>query len=118
LPLLEIGEQPEVIRRIDVVGLQLHDQASINVPMPVHQLEATRVEPDGAVLAADLSAIPADCLRGDGQDLVKPEVDFVGLARAFGVEASRITEAEALSEAVRESLSAGKPRLLDVAIAR
>jgi benzoylformate decarboxylase len=53
-----------------------------------------------------------------GMNLVAPEVDYVGLARAFGVQAQRITEAEQLSESVREALSAGKPRLLDVAIAR
>jgi benzoylformate decarboxylase len=53
-----------------------------------------------------------------GMNLVKPEVDFVGLARAFGVEAQRITEADQLSDLVREALSAGKPRLLEVAIAR
>jgi benzoylformate decarboxylase len=53
-----------------------------------------------------------------GMDLVEPEVDFVGLARSFGVEALRVTEPEALSEAVRDSLHRTEPILLDVTIER
>ncbi len=51
-------------------------------------------------------------------DLVRPEIDFVALARSLGVEARRITEPEELSECVRESLSGDKPQLFDLAIAR
>lgn len=51
-----------------------------------------------------------------GMDLVDPEVDYVGLARSFGVEARQITEPEELSEAVRQSLTADAPVLLDVAV--
>ncbi len=50
-------------------------------------------------------------------DLVRPEIDFVALARSLGVEARRITEPEELSECVRESLSGDKPQLFDLAIA-
>ena len=53
-----------------------------------------------------------------GVDLVDPEVDFVGLARSFGVEALRVTEPEELSEAVRDSLHRTEPILLDVPIER
>jgi benzoylformate decarboxylase len=53
-----------------------------------------------------------------GMDLVEPEVDFVGLARSFGVEASRVTEPDELSEHVREGLTRTEPILLDVAIER
>ncbi len=53
-----------------------------------------------------------------GMDLVDPEVDFLGLARSFGVEALRVTEPEALSEAVRDSLHRTEPILLDVTIER
>jgi benzoylformate decarboxylase len=51
-------------------------------------------------------------------DLVRPEIDFVSLARSLGVEAHRITEPEELSERVRESLAADKPQLFDVTISR
>jgi benzoylformate decarboxylase len=53
-----------------------------------------------------------------GMDLVEPEIDFVGLARSFGVEASRVTEPDELSEMVRASLDRAEPILLDVAIER
>jgi thiamine pyrophosphate-dependent acetolactate synthase large subunit-like protein len=45
-------------------------------------------------------------------------VDFVGLARAFGVEAHRVTEPDELSERVRGSLAGNRPQLLEVPIAR
>ncbi|HYT88272.1 MAG TPA: thiamine pyrophosphate-binding protein [Gemmataceae bacterium] len=53
-----------------------------------------------------------------GMNLSGPEVDFVGLARAFGVEAQRIAEPDQLSDSVREGLAESRPRLLEVAIAR
>jgi benzoylformate decarboxylase len=53
-----------------------------------------------------------------GMDLVNPEVDMVALARSFGVEAERITEADELTEKVRESLQGNVPRLFDVPIQR
>jgi len=51
-------------------------------------------------------------------DLVEPEVDFVGLARSFGVEAHRVTEPDELSERMRDSLNQSEPILLDVPIER
>jgi len=53
-----------------------------------------------------------------GMDLVGPEVDFVGLARSFGVEAHRVTEPEELSESLREALDRTEPILLDVPMER
>jgi len=53
-----------------------------------------------------------------GMDLVDPEVDFTGLARAFGVEAHRVCEPDELSERVRDGLAGTKPILLDVPIER
>jgi benzoylformate decarboxylase len=55
--------------------------------------------------------------RCPGLDLVSPAVDFVGLARAFGVEAERLAEPDELSDGVRAALSSGKPRLIEVPIA-
>jgi len=51
-------------------------------------------------------------------DLIEPEVDFVGLATAFGVEAHRVTEPEDLSERLRHALYRTEPILLDVPIER
>ncbi len=53
-----------------------------------------------------------------GMDLVEPEVDFVGLARSFGVEAHQLTEPDDLSERLRDSLDRTEPILLDVSIER
>jgi len=53
-----------------------------------------------------------------GMDLIEPEVDFVGLARAFGVEACRVSEPDELSEQVKKGLAGSKPILLDVSIER
>ncbi len=53
-----------------------------------------------------------------GVDLVEPEVDFVSLARSFGVEAHRVTEPDELSERICDSLSQTEPILLDVPIER
>ena len=44
--------------------------------------------------------------------------NFVGLARAFGIESQRITEPGELSDCTGQSLAADRPRLLEVAIAR
>jgi thiamine pyrophosphate-dependent acetolactate synthase large subunit-like protein len=51
-------------------------------------------------------------------DLVEPEVDFVSLARSFGVKAHRVTEPDELSERMHDSLNRTEPILLDVPIER
>jgi benzoylformate decarboxylase len=53
-----------------------------------------------------------------GLDLAEPEIDFVALAKSFGVEAERVDEPEALTEALRRSLAGDRPRLIDVPIQR
>ena len=53
-----------------------------------------------------------------GIDLVDPEVDFVNLARSFGVQAQRVTEPDELSEWIGDSLERTEPVLLDVAVER
>jgi benzoylformate decarboxylase len=51
-----------------------------------------------------------------GMDLVEPEVDFVGLAQSFGVDAHRVTEPGELSERLRNSFNLAEPVLYDVCI--
>jgi benzoylformate decarboxylase len=52
-----------------------------------------------------------------GMNLVEPRVDFAGLARALGVEAYALTEPDEVSDCVRASLAADRPRLIEVTIA-
>lgn len=52
-----------------------------------------------------------------GMDIIGPPVDFVGMARALGIDAVRVSEPEELSEQVRSSLTGDAPRLFEVPIA-
>lgn len=53
-----------------------------------------------------------------GMDLAEPEIDFVGLAKALGVEAHRVHEPEELRDRVDKSLRGDQPLLLDVPLQR
>src|SRR5262249_17026432 len=53
-----------------------------------------------------------------GLDLVDPEVDYVSLARSLGVEAVRLSEPDAVADAVADSFAAAGPRLIEVPISR
>ncbi len=54
-----------------------------------------------------------------GMDLTHPEIDFVALSGALGVEAERIHDPEELAQKVARSLAEPtKPRLFDVPIER
>ncbi|MBE7416616.1 MAG: thiamine pyrophosphate-binding protein [Ideonella sp.] len=55
--------------------------------------------------------------RFTGMDIREPDLDFVALARSFGLQASRITEARDLAPALRDAFTAGKPNLVDVRVA-
>ena len=51
-------------------------------------------------------------------DLVEPEVDFVGLAHSFGIQAHRVTGPDELGDRLYDSFSQTEPVLLDVPIER
>ena len=51
-----------------------------------------------------------------GMDLVDPKVDFVGLAKAMGMAAERVTEPEALAPALQRAFASPGPKLLDVVV--
>jgi benzoylformate decarboxylase len=53
-----------------------------------------------------------------GMDLEDPRVDFVGLARSFGVEAERIEKLSDVPPALARALDRREPTLLDVALER
>src|SRR5262245_15307315 len=56
----------------------------------------------------------ADC---PGLTIDRPGVDFVALARAFGVEAHRVAEPDELAERVRVAFAGDRPVVFDVPIA-
>ncbi len=49
-------------------------------------------------------------------DMVSPEVDFVGLAKSFGVEAVRVEDPDELSDRLKVAFSDDKPRLIEVPV--
>ena len=52
-----------------------------------------------------------------GMDFHDPEIDFVGLAQSFGLNACRVTEPDEIAPALRQGLgSNGGPHLIDVVI--
>jgi benzoylformate decarboxylase len=53
-----------------------------------------------------------------GMDLVDPEIDYAGLAKALGVRAERVEKPGELRDVLAECLSAAGPSLVDVAIDR
>jgi benzoylformate decarboxylase len=65
-----------------------------------------------------LSLQEAEQERFEGCDLVEPELDYLALARGFGVEAHRITEPDELADRVSAALRGDQPVLFDVPIAR
>ena len=56
--------------------------------------------------------------RFEGLDIVSPPIDYVGLARSFGVSARRVNEPDELSDAVRRSLAGDSPQLIEVPVRR
>jgi benzoylformate decarboxylase len=65
-----------------------------------------------------LSLEQAEREQFEGCDLVEPELDYLSLARGFGVEAHRITEPDELAQRVAAAFKGDKPVLFDVPIAR
>lgn len=51
-----------------------------------------------------------------GMDFVEPEIDFVGLARSFGVAAERIADPAAVRPAVEAAVKTGRPALIDLMV--
>ncbi len=65
-----------------------------------------------------LSLPQADQENFEGVDLVAPELDYLSLARGFGVEAHRVAEPDELADRVAAAFKGNKPVLLDVPISR
>jgi benzoylformate decarboxylase len=89
-----------------------------------HRLPVTFVVPNNAqyqilkIGAAGYGLPHAKAGEFEGMDIVEPEIDFVTLAQSLGVEAERIQDPDQLSAAIKSSLAADKPKLIDVPISR
>ena len=87
--------------------------------VPVCFLIANNAQYKILKVSAEVMGLPSLAQEGaPAMDLTEPEVDFVGLARAFGVEAHRVAEPDELSDRVRDALRRTEPILLDVSIER
>lgn len=87
--------------------------------VPVTFLIANNAQYKILKVSGDVMQLPQMAQRNYlAMDLVEPAVDFVGLARAFGVDAHRVAEPEELAERVHDSLDREEPLLLDVTIER
>jgi len=53
---------------------------------------------------------------GPGLAPVDPAPDFVGLARAFGVEACRVADPEELAARIRDGFANPRPLLIDATV--
>jgi benzoylformate decarboxylase len=51
-----------------------------------------------------------------GMDLDQPPVDFVALARSMGVDASLVTTAGDVGDALQAAMATGRPHLLELPI--
>lgn len=89
-----------------------------------YRLPITYVVPNNAsyaILKAGMLTLGLESAkRGKfpGMDLVDPEIDHVGLARALGVRAERVDKPRDLRDALTECLGHRGPALLDVAVDR
>lgn len=52
-----------------------------------------------------------------GMDLTEPSIDFVSIARGFGVAATRVTRGADIAGALHAAIASRKPQLIDVAVA-
>lgn len=66
-------------------------------------------------VCGDRLSLP-DLRRGPGMTLADPPVEFVGLARALGVEAHNVADVDELSDRVRAGFACDRPVLLEVPV--
>ncbi len=89
-----------------------------------HRLPITYVVPNNASYAILKSGMLSLGLPGakrgifPGMDITQPEIDYVALARALGVTASRIDTPSALGDVLRGALASDGPSLVEVPIDR
>jgi benzoylformate decarboxylase len=87
--------------------------------IPVTFIVANNAQYKILKLSGDVMKLPQMARRNYlAMDLTAPEIDFVNLARSFGVEAHQVAEPEELSARVGDALYRTEPLLLDVPVDR
>jgi benzoylformate decarboxylase len=72
------------------------------------------------ILKNYLRAMAGDTVRTGNfvaMDIVEPPVDYVGLARSMGVDATLVEKAHDVGDAVQAAIDSGRPHLLELPIA-
>jgi benzoylformate decarboxylase len=89
-----------------------------------YRLPITYVVPNNssyAILKSGMLTLGLESAKRDiypGMDLVAPEIDYVGLARALGVRAERVEKPGELGDVLRACITHPGPALVDVVIDR
>ncbi|MBA62764.1 MAG: hypothetical protein CMJ76_10415 [Planctomycetaceae bacterium] len=89
-----------------------------------YQIPATIIVPNNAqynilkICAQGMGLSGALTGRYEGMDLIGPEYDLVQMASSMGMRAVRVTTADDLSEAIKESFLIAEPMLIDTPISR
>ena len=52
-----------------------------------------------------------------GMDIREPDIDFLSVAKSFGLAARRVTDPQDIAPALREGFASGKPNLIDMRVA-
>jgi benzoylformate decarboxylase len=52
-----------------------------------------------------------------GMDIREPDLDFISLAKSFGLAARRVTDPQDIASALREGFASGRPNLIDMRVA-
>ncbi len=52
-----------------------------------------------------------------GMDIRDPEIDFLAVAKSFGLAARRVTDPQDIAPALRAGFASGKPNLIDIRVA-
>ncbi|HUQ77231.1 MAG TPA: thiamine pyrophosphate-dependent enzyme, partial [Burkholderiales bacterium] len=52
-----------------------------------------------------------------GMDIREPDIDFLAVAKSFGLAARRVTDPQDVAPALREGFASGKPNLIDMRVA-
>jgi len=55
--------------------------------------------------------------RFTGMDIREPDIDFVSVAKSFGLAARRVTDPQDIAPALREGFASGRPNLIDMRVA-
>ena len=55
--------------------------------------------------------------RFTGMDLREPDIDFVALAKSFGLAARRVTDPQDIAPVLREAFASGAPNVVDIRVA-